>query len=122
MIFPTAEHLYQALKGKHDYYLEWFTDPNMSPAEAKKLGREIKKRPDWNTVKLSIMREVVLLKFRQNEDLAYQLVCTGTEELVEGNWWGDRFWGVDEYGENHLGKILMDVRSLLRVNQSNNEF
>lgn len=36
----------------------------------------------------------------------------GDAELIEGNTWGDRIWGVcDGVGENRLGKILMRVRA-----------
>ena len=36
---------------------------------------------------------------------------TRGSELIEGNTWGDRFWGVSRgIGENHLGKILMEER------------
>lgn len=39
----------------------------------------------------------------QNEELKQKLLATGNEELVEGNNWGDTFWGmVNEVGENHL--------------------
>jgi len=32
--------------------------------------------------------------------------------LVEGNSWNDVWWGVCEgEGENHLGRILMDIRA-----------
>jgi len=72
-------------------------------------------RPDWNQVKLDIMKLVVYYKFKQNPYLASLLVETGDAELIEGNHWGDTFWGVcNNRGENHLGKILMDCRSELR--------
>ena len=45
-------------------------------------------------------------KFLQHPHLIEMLLQTGDEELVEGNKWGDRFWGVCKgKGENHLGKI-----------------
>lgn len=47
--------------------------------------------------------------------LRSQLLSTGTAELVEGNWWNDRYWGVcNGRGENHLGKILMRIREELK--------
>ena len=77
-------------------------------------------RKDWEQVKDRIMEEIVRAKFSQNEELKEQLLATGDAQLVEGNRWNDRYWGVDirsGVGENHLGKILMKVRSELRISQ-----
>jgi len=60
---------------------------------------------------------VVLAKFLGNGDLRDQLLATGDAELVEGNTWGDTYWGVDSRsgkGENMLGKILMETREFLK--------
>ena len=83
---------------------------------AKNLGRKLTLRSDWNDVKIGFMREVLRSKFYQNKDLAEELLDTKQEELVEGNNWKDTFWGVcKEQGENHLGKLLMELRSEIRV-------
>jgi len=85
-----------------------------SPGEAKRLGRRVVLRKDWNTVRLTIMKALVLMKFQQNQDIKKQLIETGNIKLVEGNTWNDRFWGVcNRQGQNHLGKILMEVRNEL---------
>lgn len=82
--------------------------------EAKKLGRKVKMRPDWNEFRLEAMYKAVLCKFTENPELGEKLVATGDQMLYEGNSWGDRFWGVcDGEGENNLGKILMRVRNEL---------
>ena len=82
-----------------------------SPGIAKKMGRSLQIRPDWEDVKLNIMEDLVRLKFTTHSGLRKKLLRTGDAELIEGNWWGDQFWGVSKgYGENHLGKILMKVR------------
>ena len=61
------------------------------------------------------MLDVVRAKFDQHPDLAQKLLATGDEELVEGNDWGDIYWGVYKgHGKNMLGKILMRVRAELR--------
>jgi predicted NAD-dependent protein-ADP-ribosyltransferase YbiA (DUF1768 family) len=53
-------------------------------------------------------------KFSRNPELRVKLLNTGDLQLVEGNYWGDTFWGVcNGKGENHLGKILMRVRKEL---------
>ena len=71
-------------------------------------------RPDWEQVKVEKMVEAVFLKFTKNPDLAKRLIATGHVELIEGNTWGDEFWGrhiVTGKGENMLGRILMALRT-----------
>lgn len=87
---------------------------NISPSDAKRLGRKVELRKDWEQVKVSIMTEIVREKFQQNPDLADKLRATGNAHLEEGNTWGDRIWGtVNGQGANLLGKILMQVREEL---------
>lgn len=84
--------------------------------EAKSLGRKVPLRSDWNAVKLPLMERIVREKFFANPHLARRLLATGAAELREGNPWRDTYWGVDfktGEGENHLGKLLMDVRRAL---------
>lgn len=84
-----------------------------NPYKCKQLGKRVTLRSDWNEVKLSIMFDLLMTKFRNNPDLQDKLIATGTQELVEGNWWHDTYWGVcNEIGENHLGRLLMKVRAL----------
>lgn len=92
---------------------------HLNPSEAKKKGRHVKLRPDWEDVKTDIMRGIVWAKFTQNHDLADKLLSTGDAVLEEGNNWGDRIWGVvweggRKVGENRLGRILMDTRRKLK--------
>jgi ribA/ribD-fused uncharacterized protein len=93
-----------------------------TPAEAKRIGRAIQQvRPDWDMARLEVMRTIVLAKF-SDPALRALLLATGDEELVEHNYWNDRFWGVCAgNGENHLGKILMEVRMHYRELQSRHE-
>ena len=86
----------------------------LDPSSAKRKGRHVTLRGDWEKVKYDIMYEICLAKFSQNEDLKAKLLATGDEYLEEGNTWGDRIWGtVNGVGENHLGKTLMRVREEL---------
>lgn len=88
---------------------------NANPSEAKRLGRRVKLREDWEEVKDKIMYEIVLSKFSNYESLKKQLLDTGDAILIEGNTWNDTYWGVcNGVGENHLGQILMRVREELR--------
>ncbi len=78
--------------------------------DARKLGRSVTIRPNWDDLRLGMMEMVLNAKFAQNPTLMKRLIDTGNEELVEGNTWGDHFWGVDEFGANNLGKLLMKIR------------
>lgn len=111
--YPSVEHAYQAQKTRN-VNDQIVICKARTPAEAKRIGRRVKIRSDWNEVKVGIMRELLLFKFGHTE-LLQKLLATGDAELVEGNWWGDRFWGVcGGRGENMLGKLLMEVRAKYR--------
>jgi ribA/ribD-fused uncharacterized protein len=89
----------------------------LSPAkEAKRLARLCAAlvRTDWNDIRVDVMRKVLRAKFLHGFELAERLLATGDEELSEGNWWGDQFWGKCEgEGENWLGRLLMERRAKL---------
>jgi ribA/ribD-fused uncharacterized protein len=109
--YPSAEHAYVASKSS-DIMQRYAIAEMELPGEVKKLGRKLKIRSDWEKVKLPIMRSIVQAKFSQNPELMAMLKDTRPNELVEGNTWGDRFWGESPLGNgrNELGKILMSVR------------
>ena len=88
---------------------------HLDPSSAKKLGRKVTLRSDWEQVKDEIMYEVLVAKFTQNAALKILLLRTGDQELIEGNWWNDTYWGVCRgVGRNTLGKLLMRLRQELR--------
>lgn len=92
-------------------------------SRAKRRGKKLGLRSDWEEVKDRIMYEIVLAKFTQNSELAQQLLATGDAELIEGNTWGDTYWGVyKNQGQNKLGKILMDVRHQLLIKEGDNAY
>lgn len=83
----------------------------LDPSSAKKRGRQVQLRDDWEQVKFDIMYEICFAKFSQNNELKKKLLETGDEYLEEGNTWGDTIWGtVNGAGQNNLGKVLMRVR------------
>ncbi len=87
----------------------------LSPTEAKKLGRNIPLRHDWEQIKIQVMKDIVEAKFSQNPDLAQKLLETEDAYLEEGNDWGDRIWGtVNGIGANNLGRILMEIREKIK--------
>jgi ribA/ribD-fused uncharacterized protein len=106
-----VEEVYQAAKALTVAEAQWVLRSG-TPAIAKARGREVQIVPNWNEIKDSVMTMLVTEKFKQNDDLAKMLLDTGDAELIEGNHWGDTYWGVCRgVGENKLGKILMEVRS-----------
>lgn len=112
-IYPSVENAFQAAKCVSASEREVFRV--CSPAEAKRFGRRVCLRPDWEHVKLDIMRQLVTDKFARSDELRHRLLATGDAELVEDNAWNDTFWGVCRgRGQNHLGRILMEVRDGLR--------
>ena len=115
-VYKSVEHIFQADKTNDPKEKKTIRDC-ATPGQAKRAGRKVTLRPDWEKIKLSRMEARVRYKFFTHKDLAELLLATGDEELVEGNDWGDDFWGVileTGKGENHLGKILMKVREELR--------
>lgn len=108
--FPSAENAYQAAKCLYEEDMAQFE--SCSAGVAKIKGRNVKMIPGWDGLKLGLMEEIVRQKFSdKNPELKAKLLLTGDQELVEGNQWGDRYWGVCRgVGQNHLGKILMKVR------------
>jgi ribA/ribD-fused uncharacterized protein len=114
IVWPTVEHAYQAMKTLDENQRMNILEAN-SPSEAKKLGRCVTMRVDWDDIKLEIMEELVREKFESKPKLAEKLLATEDIEIVEGNTWGDKFWGVcNGEGENHLGKILMKIRDEIK--------
>lgn len=111
--YPTTEHAYQAAKTLDPTQRSVVRDAE-SPGKAKRLGQKLNLRPDWEDVKVTIMLDLQRQKYRR-ADLREKLLSTGDAELVEGNTWGDRFWGVcDGEGLNWLGRLLMRVRDEIR--------
>lgn len=111
-LFQTNEHFYQAMKATNQTDLGYVISAPV-PHEAKKIGRQITCRSDWDMIKLEVMETGLRAKF-QIPHLASQLVQTGDAYLQETNNWGDTYWGVyNGQGENHLGQLLMKIRSEL---------
>ena len=114
--YPTNEHFFQAMKtldiGERQKIANCLT-----PGQAKRMGRQVVLRPDWEEVKEDIMLFGLCLKFA-DEQLADWLVETGDEPLEEGTTWHDNEWGNCSCercrnipGKNKLGKILMKLRT-----------
>lgn len=117
IVWPHSEAAYQAAKTLDRETREAFADLQ-NPVAAKRAGKRIALRSDWDEVKFEIMYDIVYEKFRQNPHLLTKLWQTKDAVLEEGNHWGDRIWGISPAGsgkgQNWLGRILMAVREDLQ--------
>ncbi len=112
VVYRSVEHAYQAAKTTNRERRKELH--GLTAGGAKPWGRALPRRPDWEAVKLDVMHNLLRQKFLGDEDLAAQLLATGDQDLIEGNTWGDTYWGVcSGRGTNHLGRLLMQVRSEL---------
>jgi len=120
------EHFFQAEKSL-DPEERAFVMRSSGPIEAKKRGRMITLREDWDLVKNQVMLSGLRNKFYLDESLQARLLATGDVYLAEVNTWGDRYWGVERdreqpplrdvvhyTGDNWLGRLLMEVRAELQ--------
>ncbi|HSW99703.1 MAG TPA: NADAR family protein [Patescibacteria group bacterium] len=117
-VFSTVEHGFHYRKfADHEPTIATNILKATSPYVALQLARRYtaKRRPDWNKVKVDIMAELVRAKVAQHNDVRSILLETGDKTIVENSPW-DNFWGngPDNVGQNHMGRILMQVRSELQ--------
>jgi ribA/ribD-fused uncharacterized protein len=128
--YPTVEHAFQAAKTRSvGQKIRIAGLP--TPREAKRAGRFVKLRPDWEEIKIEVMHQLLLRKFAPGSELAQKLLDTGDRCLIEGNHHKDDFWGMVQVkrttpwdgdkavpcweGENHLGQLLEKVREELQL-------
>lgn len=110
----TNEHLYQAAKTDDPMWAARILAAPL-PNDAKTLGRKCPARVNWDNERIPVMRALLRVKFSLGSFCGTSLLATGDAELIEGNWWGDTFWGVCKgKGTNHLGLLLMETREMLR--------
>lgn len=118
VVYPSVEHAYQAAKVlDNDRERNRLAALELAGA-AKREGRKVACRPDWDNVKLGVMGVLCLQKFTIHEDCRELLLMTGDAELREGNDWKDTYWGLvfqqgEWRGQNNLGKTLMGIREVL---------
>ena len=125
IVYPTNEHFFQAMKTLDIEKRKEIAAAD-TPGQAKRMGRKLQLRPDWEQSKYKVMKEGLLLKFLTHKDLAKKLIETEDAWLIEGNYWHDNTWGdckcpqclfID--GKNWLGTLLMDIRTRLKINEEN---
>ena len=114
--FSSVEHAYQSEKSNDKEWKDLCASPILSPGKIKLLSQSIELIPRWEFIKVSIMEELLKIKF-SDAPMKRLLLKTGNEYLREGNTWGDTFWGYDtqlNQGENILGELLMEIRESLK--------
>lgn len=124
--YPTVEHAFQACKTKN-WELRKEIAAAATPGRAKRAGRKLFLREDWEDIKIDVMASLIKGKF-QWANLREKLLSTGDAYLEEGNTWHDNFWGnchcekcKDIQGQNNLGKILMAERDRIRKSGGQDE-
>lgn len=117
--YPTVEHFFQAMKTLDQEERKKIAAAD-SPGKAKRMGRNVQLRGDWEEVKYTVMCVGVERKFDAHPELASKLIATGDTILIEGNSWHDNTWGscfcpkcASIAGKNWLGEILMKRREEL---------
>lgn len=120
LTFSNSQAAFQAQKTLNLQVRKQFL--NLDSQSAFELGRTIAIRPDWDKIKIDLMKEIITQKFIQNPDLKKRLLDTGNMVLIYGNYWNETFWGFDlqkKSGKNIVGRLLMEVRNELRRQASN---
>ena len=122
--YPTSENAYKATRALPEFRHLFTT---CSPMEAIQLGESLPRlsMEEWQAKRVSVMRDILFIKFSENPHLKEKLLNTKNSYLEERLWWRDTFWGYDvnlQRGENKLGHLLMGVRSCLRQDTSHLTF
>jgi len=115
--FPSVEHAFVAAKSTDAFFRKRIAElPSDKAGKAKRMGRKIKIRTDWDIVKIAYMKRFLHQKFAYDK-FRILLLSTGDMPITEGNYWHDNYWGdcycekcKDIKGKNNLGKLLMKVR------------
>lgn len=126
----TSEALYQACRFPHHSAVQRLIIEATSPMTAKMNSKPHRHntRPDWNRVRIEVMRWCLQIKLAQNwEKFSTLLKETDPRPIVEISH-KDAFWGakvVSEktlMGKNVLGCLLMELRDAIKISSRNSFF
>jgi ribA/ribD-fused uncharacterized protein len=115
----TTEHIYQSEKFENEDIKNQIRNA-ASAHDALRIAKKHKPdyRKDWDSVKLGIMKSILKEKVLQHPYIKEKLLESKDREIAENSpvddFWG---WGHDKNGNNHLGKIWMEIRSELLLEQ-----
>lgn len=116
--YPSVEHAYMSAKSRDPWWKDYCADRSHTAAMVKSRAKLQDLRENWEEIKLIVMRTCLRQKFA-TEPFRTKLLETGDQNIQEGNTWGDEFWGVNlnkspNRGENHLGRLIMEIRDELK--------
>ena len=117
-VFPSSEHAFMSEKSDNNSWKDLCTDASIPPGKIRRMGRQVTLVADWDEIKFDVMEEVLRKKFHFNPEMKKALIATGKKELIKGDGYGDKIWGVcskTREGSNHLGKILMTLREEVKI-------
>jgi ribA/ribD-fused uncharacterized protein len=119
-LYMTSEHAYHAEKFENESLKEDIRNQRSAHAAfVLAQERKEKRRSDWDEVKLGIMKEILRAKVAQHPYVKKKLMDSGERILIEDSWrddfWG---WGPNKDGENHLGKLWMEVRDEVKAQEA----
>jgi N-glycosidase YbiA len=134
-----TEQYFHAMKSEDESVQEHVRTQITTPAKAKRYGKQVALRADWDSVvgterlwdifrddrgivveraKDHIMYTALVAKFTQHDDLRQILLSTGDAVLVEDTQGpgknADAYWGngATGDGQNKLGRMLMMIRRI----------
>jgi len=115
-LYMTSEHVFHSEKFEESNLKEQIRNARSAHVALKIAeANKDKHKSDWNTVELKVMKEILRAKVEQHPYVKKKLMESGDKELIEDSWrdsyWG---WGPNKDGENHLGKLWMEVRNEFR--------
>lgn len=118
--YPSVEHGFVAAKTTNELFRKRISEMSKDSAGlAKGKGRNVKLRPNWDLMKYSVMKRLLMQKFSYHE-FRKLLLSTDDAYIEEGNYWHDNYWGncsckkcLNIKGKNMLGKLLMKIRDII---------
>lgn len=118
-----VETLFQAAKTNDHIFIQRTVNSEF-PSEAKRIGRYVKLREDWEEIKEEVMMELIKKKLEVLPEFK-KLLLEIPEDIIiaEFNTWNDCEWGVSSKtlkGKNKLGKILMELRYKIKLDKHYN--
>lgn len=116
----SSEALYQACRFPHLPKVQEVILQQTSPMTAKMKGKPFRKdsRPDWDKVRVAIMRWSLRVKLAHNMDSFGSLLLATKEKPIVEESRKDSYWGAKPdqsilVGQNVLGRLLMELREEL---------
>lgn len=113
--YASVEHAYMSMKSTSIVWKDFCAQPAVSAGQVKRESKKITLRDDWEDIKLRVMEDLLRIKFN-NPEYKDLLLATGNQNIQEGNYWNDKFFGIclkTGIGENHLGRLIMKIRDEL---------